>query len=652
MATREQIGAALQKAHEAGDTEHARILAQAYADAGKPAEPIEVKAEAKPSLAGDALQSARDLLGGGLRGAGSIGSTILWPVDKATDLIKGDRGKNLTGLITGQQPLSRNEERRQAIDEGLKSWGADPESTTYKAGKLGAEIAGAAGLGGALAPQLAKLGLSPALIEAVSSGGMKGGDLLTRAAGGAIAGAAGAGAIDPKDAATGAALGAILPGGMTAAKYIGGKAGALADEVISPFTPNRNAVKQIEKELIDNFPAQAPSLLNRMPDGVAGPSLPKFGRVEGAAPTAGMLTDNPQILKLEQNARLRNPEGFFSRDAQNTGAVYRTLEGESLSDLAANQLQDGLNARTGALRDEAFEQARANPVYREQLQAYLENLAQTPGIRASESMPLIERARRALIMKPDARDPAKILSDADPEDIYTLRKMLNDKLSSRPSLAPDEMDNALKANRRLAVDMKGNIDASLNEASGGAWEAYLKEHQAGMQPIEQGRAFQNILDKFDASKKIFGTDIPQITPAALRKAAEKETYINLGKKGDVSKLDAASRAKLDESIQLMNAIEQARGGMTATNGSQTAPFITSLMRNMGGSSLMNIAKMYHAIGATRGQQALDNALLNPGQLQGLLDQLNAKQAARAQQGLLSPYLYKMLPALATQGVNE
>ncbi len=99
-----------------------------------------------------ALGTLADIGGGLIRGAGSIGSTLLWPVDKAQDLYYGDRDANVAGLITGQQPLSRNEERRQAIDAGLTTLiGSDPESLAYQGGKLAGEIAGTAGAGGVLA---------------------------------------------------------------------------------------------------------------------------------------------------------------------------------------------------------------------------------------------------------------------------------------------------------------------------------------------------------------------------------------------------------------------------------------------------------------------------------------------------------------------
>lgn len=211
--------------------------------------PAVSKADAIRSLlSGDAPVAAMtsqldSLRMGGIRGAGSIGATLMYPIDKATDIIQGDRGPalptwltgvsqtGLGGLVTGQQPVSRNDERRQAMDAGLASLGADTNSRAYQGGKLGMEVAGTLGVGGGLArtataiPMLAR-NAAP-LIDAVSSGGFSAGGLTglpglaTRVAGGSITGGASAGLIDPKDAASGALIGAAAPIAIMAAGQAG-----------------------------------------------------------------------------------------------------------------------------------------------------------------------------------------------------------------------------------------------------------------------------------------------------------------------------------------------------------------------------------------------------------------------------------------------
>ena len=209
-------------------------------------------------------QGAGDLIAGGIRGAGSIGATLLYPWDKAQDLYYGDRQAGVSSLVTGKKPLSRNEERRQAMDEGLRSLGANPDSLMYKGGKLAGEVAGTAGAGSVIANTLRAApvvvnAINPAavqattnalakaepLLNAISSSGMTTGtvatggkelakNLLTRATGGAITGGASAGLVDPSQAKDGAIIGGALPPAIAVA----GKIGSTVGKGISSATKN------------------------------------------------------------------------------------------------------------------------------------------------------------------------------------------------------------------------------------------------------------------------------------------------------------------------------------------------------------------------------------------------------------------------------
>lgn len=207
------------------------------------------------SLGQQIKQGAGNLAAGLVRGAGSIGATLLYPYDKTLDIINGDRDKNLSGLITGNQPISRNDERRQQIDAGLKSMGADPESTLYQGGKLAAEVAGTMGVGGAIANDLRSIHAvatkAPWLVNAIESGGFtlgkpastatggvidaikqKAVDAATRATGGAVVGGVSGLAVDPDSAGTSAVIGAALPGAVKVAATVGSKVSSLAGNAI------------------------------------------------------------------------------------------------------------------------------------------------------------------------------------------------------------------------------------------------------------------------------------------------------------------------------------------------------------------------------------------------------------------------------------
>lgn len=230
MATKQQLERALIGADKAGDVEAARTLARAlkagqYSDAVPAVAPPSVEPAAE---GGGILPALGNAAAGAVRGAGSIGATLLAPVDIASDLFAG---KGLT--------LDSNRERRASMDAALQGMGADTESGAFQAGKIGTEIAGTLPLGGLLGKLIGKA--APTLGAAVGSGGFSLGrpaatgligravDAATRVAGGAITGGSQMGLIDPSQAGQGAVIGAAIPGAVQAAGAIGkglGKAGA------------------------------------------------------------------------------------------------------------------------------------------------------------------------------------------------------------------------------------------------------------------------------------------------------------------------------------------------------------------------------------------------------------------------------------------
>lgn len=202
--------------------------------------------EQQPEPQRNPLQQTLGNLGAGaIRGAGSIGSTLLAPFDIAKDALAG---KGLS--------LESNRQRRADITEALQGLGFNTDSTAFGVGKLGGEIAGTAGVPGMLARPLA--GAAPALSQAIGSAGMRAGGmtgatgLATRAAGGAIAGGASAGLVDPTDVGAGAAIGAVTPGAL----QVAGSAGRAVGRALSPNVNNPElARKAIEQYQIPLGPA-------------------------------------------------------------------------------------------------------------------------------------------------------------------------------------------------------------------------------------------------------------------------------------------------------------------------------------------------------------------------------------------------------------
>lgn len=161
-------------------------------------------------------QGVGNLAAGLVRGAGSIGATLVAPYDIAKDAING---KGLS--------LESNRQRRADMDAALGNMGAETNSLLYQGGKLAGEVAGTAGAGGLTANALTKVpgvaAVAPNLLNAIRTGGLSvpGANLATRAAGGAVNGLVTAGLANPEDAGMGAAFGGALPVAVKAAGVTG-----------------------------------------------------------------------------------------------------------------------------------------------------------------------------------------------------------------------------------------------------------------------------------------------------------------------------------------------------------------------------------------------------------------------------------------------
>lgn len=198
------------------------------------------KAAPEKSLTQKGLAVAGDSLAGLVRGAGSIGATILAPIDAAARAVNDGKPISVGGFdIAGQ-------DRRAGMDAGLGELGADTNSLAFKTGKFGGELAGTAGAGGLLvkglrvaAPVMTNAPKAVNLLRAIETAGAQGGGLATRSAGGAVSGLVTAGLANPDDALAGMAVGGAAPGVI----QLAGKAGSPLGGVLrgKPADPQRLA---------------------------------------------------------------------------------------------------------------------------------------------------------------------------------------------------------------------------------------------------------------------------------------------------------------------------------------------------------------------------------------------------------------------------
>ena len=292
MATIDQLSAALVKADAAGDTEAARAFA------GEIRKMQATPVAKEPSTMQSIGQTLGKIGAGAVRGAGSIGATLIRPFESAQE----------------------NEQRRQSMDAALGSMGAETDSFGYGAGKLAGEIAGTAGAPGVLAKGAQALKAAPAIVQALRTGGFMADGLTgakgaaVRAGAGALAGGVSAGMVNPEEAGMGAAIGGALPGAGKLAGEAGKRMGTAlrGAEVISPEV---KALAQRAADLGIDVPADRlgdSKFLNAITSGL------NYVPFSGRAATEQKMTD--QLAKAASNLVGENTSNLTKalRDAKST----------------------------------------------------------------------------------------------------------------------------------------------------------------------------------------------------------------------------------------------------------------------------------------------------------------------------------------------
>jgi hypothetical protein len=291
--------------------------------------PPSVPAREVPSITSKLLggrgPAIGNILAGGIRGAGSIGATLLRPFETAEENIS----------------------RRRAITDALTSMGAQPESAAFSLGKIATEVAGTAGIGGAIAaPVQLAAKTFPALapvVTALQTGGTGAQTILGRATAGATVGGAGATLIEPSAAETGAAIGAAVP---FVAPAVGAVIGKIAD---LKQLPTQRAARIARDAIGRDIDEVLPILRNARP----GASVAEI--------TADL--DNPAWQALIDKALTRDPQFLRKMQVMGDRQVRTTLadlaRGATATDVRASLeiAKKNLNALQGPAREAALSRA-------------------------------------------------------------------------------------------------------------------------------------------------------------------------------------------------------------------------------------------------------------------------------------------------------
>lgn len=607
----ERLYEALRKADAAGDTESAKKLADFIrSQQGGDAPP-----EPKKSFGDQLKQQVGNVIAGGVRGAGSIGATILAPVDAAA------RAVGIENSFIGRK------DRREAMDGGLGELGAETDSFAYGAGKLGAEIAGTAGVGTPLAATMKAVPVLSRLAPYVASSGMQAGNMGARMAGGAITGGAAAGLVNPSEATTGALVGGLLPP-VVRGLALGGRALGAAvgtpKSLVRPFTLKGQediAAEILQKSATD--PAKAAQLMKS-----AKPLVP------GSAPTVAQIANDPGLAQLERTL-LNNPE--MAAPLQQRYAAQRAARMSALDEIAgtdeyfagikegrklfanedyAKAIRGGIDPDAAANLQPQIESLMRRPSIK-QAQQYAKTLAQEKDINLSDmgSIEGLDWTKKALDKQINAIKRGTPIGNLDLDSLVQTKQ---DLMATIEQLAPgykEANDNFAHMSRQVnsmevARDLKRRFEPALN--------------RFGATGKEMANEYAKALEGATTSvKKSAGIDRPL---AQVMPAQDIERLNNIAR--DLArKSTAESAGKASGSPTAQNIVSQTLIDRLSSQLGLPASVSESGVGRVALSPYQGLANLS---GATQSiNDLLANALLNPSQAASLL-------ARPASQGLLAP----------------
>ena len=560
----------------------------------KPAEPPREKMFAE-KLGG----VVRDVMAGGVRGAGSIGATLIRPFESGEE----------------------NDQRRQAMDQALADLvGADTQGLAYGGGKLAGEVAGTAGIGGAAANVLGRIpqvaAAAPGFISALRTGGMTTGakvapgfapaaaDVGKRMLAGGLVGGASAGLVDPGDAAGGAAVGAALPPAL----QIAGSAGRAVGRAMFSGQAKKAATGRIAQAIGDNDLRQAiGDIQTYYPKGA-----------EDIPVSASAILGKPGVSQLEQGSRLNATPAWADFDVKQARSVWDNVR-------RATSEADELAARKLARRegwDEAWGKAEQGfkPRNFGSLMGQFKGALDQAATSAQSSNPAVMSVLKAI-----DDDVVRMGERFGPGNLQQIRANLSGRVQP---MSQDAFKSAPRDNPAI-ISLVKEIDDILNQSTGGKWQKVIEGYAKDSTSVGEAAAASRIRGSFqDAEtgrlrKAIpLDPDVAQVTPAGLSSA------MDAARLPDKSlALSAGANQRLEatlEALRRQQAVQGVKRSATAGGGSDTMSNAMSLGAQAAGGGvgtnmLMQLLQGVRKIGAGKTDNQLAALLMNPDELAAALN---------------------------------
>lgn len=525
-------------------------------------------------------------------------------------------GQQRIGEGEGARVAALNEQGRQDFE---RQYG---DSTAASIGRVGGQVVGsipvAGGLGAAVSavPRLGGLG------QAIGTFGARGPNLLTRAAGGAVAGGATSGLIDPESAPLGAAIGGAFPLATVAL----GAAGRAVGSAVKPFTAKgrQSIANQVIAQAADD-PARVAANLANPPRSVAPLTLAE-------------VANDPGISALQrqmQNSSQGFADALARTQAEQNAARFGRLYGMSGGETGIEALKQTRAQATQPLLDAAL--ANAGDVGTMGVRSVAKGIGESPAFQRRAVRSAVGEAVAPFATRTE--EGAKGWLRSVPfERAWGARQNIDDIVSGASNKVNDR---AARAASGQLTRLRESLTRALNRASPdfAEYSKQYAEHSKGISAAET--LYDLVKAASTGSRDMF--DNPVLSGAMLDRALKRidaRQWANL---------TATQRAQVGELVQELTRsagvqnLGRAVGSNTAQNLMQpeSMPLMLRALSGLapGGGLLSEGARLAMSGPRAQVQQMIGNALLDPA------------IAARAFQPPPAPMLNPNLAPLLGQTVN-
>jgi hypothetical protein len=424
------------------------------------------------------------------------------------------KGLSALGATETGQALQEDAARRQAEQEAFIAPYRQAAPTMTGAGELAGEIVGTLPVGGVIAKGVGAIPGAAPLAQSIRTGGFSTGmapgaaNIATKAAGGAVVGGTSAALINPEEAGTGAAIGAVAPFALPfVGKYVSMGGGKIVDAFTGKLAPVKAG--KVAREMAGDTINQIRATNNLAPVDI------------NAAQAAGGI-DNDVYQAFLDFYSGKDKSSYFRvlKDVQKTNQLNQLAKlagGATDTEVITNidSAKRVLNQLTTPMREEAFAKvAQTNKVVPELTQE-----AQTLRKEAAKKVEEVRRFVGQQVTKPTNVTPNLLGPGLLGADNVTVIPGAQSRAIAfaQDNLATDYLLGKL-AGSADEVAGKAAVDSITAGAAARSAEAKLAEiSERGLKPISAN----NIASKIEALAMQPGTRMDAIQRKALLNISEK-----------------------------------------------------------------------------------------------------------------------------------